>query len=65
MTLHVELPTMRRERRLSGSSFEAALGKRMASVRRNETISRIWNLAPIFEFSLVLQEASRFLAKEE
>ena len=37
MTLHVELPQRRereRERRLSGSSFEAALGRRMASVRR-------------------------------
>ena len=50
MTLHVELPTMRRERRLSGSSFEAALGKRMASVRRNETIFRIWSWPQFLNF---------------
>ena len=39
MTLHVELQPRQpgprgRERRPSGSSFEAALGRRMASVRR-------------------------------
>ena len=68
MTLHVELPTMppRRERRLSGTSFEAALGRRMASVRRHaHTFSRTWNWAGIFEYFPALQEAVRLLAKEE